>query len=182
MAPMANGRHVSFNWNLSLWKLECWRLGVFSVPVYSLPEKFLSQFQMWTLHFALHTSFLMGFWNGWEVIWNPDHLDRIGKNSTYVSEQNPKPIENGVLSAKWNVHIWTWLRCCSSRLNTALICPQISVPTSEDLNLFKFHWQWFAIQSWLRNALSNATRRAQAHLLSKLSKLSKSSITRLTEF
>ncbi len=27
----------------------------------------------------------------------------------------PKPIENVALSAKWNVHIWNWLRKCSIR-------------------------------------------------------------------
>ncbi len=33
MAPMANGSHVSFNWNSSLRKLECWGPSVLSVSV-----------------------------------------------------------------------------------------------------------------------------------------------------
>ncbi len=35
--------------------------------------------------------------------------------------QYQNPDENVVLSAKWNVHIWTWLRCCASRYYTGTL-------------------------------------------------------------
>ncbi len=105
---------------------------------------------------------------------------------------NLKPIENVVLSAKWNVHIWTWLRCgCMvvHRGTGTLICQQISVQPwlPKTLNQFKFKWRRFAIGAFLkflpiqsRNAPArlDAARRAPApaHLPCKLSKLSKSSI------
>ena len=64
MAPLANGSHASFNWNLSLRKLERWRHPLSSVPVYNLLYQSLSRFQMWTFHFALNASFSIGFGNG----------------------------------------------------------------------------------------------------------------------
>ena len=36
---------------------------VFSVPVYNLLEHFQSRFQMWTIHFSLNATFLIGFGN-----------------------------------------------------------------------------------------------------------------------
>ncbi len=51
--------------------LECTKLehrlggpGIFSVPVYNLLEYFLSRFQMQTFHFALNTTFSIGFGDG----------------------------------------------------------------------------------------------------------------------
>ncbi len=56
MAPMANGSHVNFNWNLSLRKSKHWRRGVFSVPVYNLLEHFWVHFKCenFILHLTQH--------------------------------------------------------------------------------------------------------------------------------
>jgi hypothetical protein len=55
---------ITANWVLNLPRLERWWGYLFSVPVYYLLEHSLSQFQMWTFHFALYATFSSGFWYG----------------------------------------------------------------------------------------------------------------------
>ncbi len=53
MAPMANGSHVSFNWNLSLRKLERWAYYI----IHSLSQ-FLSQIEHFISHATWHIPYI----------------------------------------------------------------------------------------------------------------------------
>ncbi len=52
---------ITSKWGLNLHIVEHWYLGTFRFPVYYLLEHSLSQFQMWTFHFALNSTFTSGF-------------------------------------------------------------------------------------------------------------------------
>ncbi len=77
---------INANWVLNLPRLERWWRGVFSVPVYYLLEHSLSQYQMWTFHFALHTTFSSGFLYGLldelELVWDGVNLSSPPTRST----------------------------------------------------------------------------------------------------
>ncbi len=71
MAPMADGRHVSFNWNLSLRKFKL-ELGTVTLKCatdkswISIPptRAFSASISNVNIFFALNATFSIGFWNG----------------------------------------------------------------------------------------------------------------------